>query len=68
MALPLQDRSSHSLYPRPYRWLGGDAIGSVQSASDVREGISYRPLTLSSEALEAQRRQQQQMQMHAPKL
>ena len=34
MKLPLVDRSLE-LYPRPYRWLGGDAIGKPQSASDA---------------------------------
>ena len=34
MKLPLVDRSLE-LYPRPFRWLGGDAIGKPQSASDA---------------------------------
>ena len=32
--LPLEDRSM-SLYPRPYRWLGGDVSGRPQSAADA---------------------------------
>ena len=32
--LPLKDRSL-TLFPRPYRWLGGDATGSVQSVEDA---------------------------------
>lgn len=32
--LPLKDRSL-ALYPRPYRWLGGDPTGSPQSATDA---------------------------------
>jgi len=32
--LPLQNRT-HVLYPRPYRWLGGDATGNPQSIVDV---------------------------------
>ena len=32
--LPLQDRSQ-SLLPSPYRWLGGDATGNPQSASEA---------------------------------
>lgn len=35
--LPLQDRSL-SLYPRPYRWLGGDATGQSQSAAEAKGG------------------------------
>ncbi|MSS73472.1 MAG: Gfo/Idh/MocA family oxidoreductase [Candidatus Latescibacteria bacterium] len=35
--LPLQDRSL-SLYPRPYRWLGGDATGQPQSAAEAKGG------------------------------
>ena len=32
--LPLEDRSL-TLYPAPYRWLGGDAAGSPQSAAEA---------------------------------
>ncbi len=32
--LPLEDRSM-ALYPRPYRWLGGDVSGRPQSASEA---------------------------------
>ena len=32
--LPLEDRSLE-LYPRPYRWLGGDAVGSPQSDEEA---------------------------------
>ena len=32
--LPLEDRSL-ALYPRPYRWLGGDATGRSQSADEA---------------------------------
>ena len=32
--LPLEDRSL-SLYPRPYRWLGGDATGNPQSLEEA---------------------------------
>ena len=32
--LPLEDRSL-ALYPRPYRWLGGDPTGRSQSAADA---------------------------------
>ena len=32
--LPLEDRSL-TLYPRPYRWLGGDATGKPQSATEA---------------------------------
>ena len=32
--LPLKDRSL-SLYPRPYRWLGGDETGRYQTAEEV---------------------------------
>jgi len=35
VALPLADRSL-SLYPRPYRWLGGDATGQRQSLEEAR--------------------------------
>jgi hypothetical protein len=45
VALPLADRAGDPLYPRPYRWSGGDAIGSVQSAADAVAGVTYRPLT-----------------------
>ena len=34
--LPLQDRSL-TLYPVPYRWLGGDAAGNPQSAAEAGE-------------------------------
>ena len=33
--LPLEDRSL-ALYPRPYRWLGGDATGRPQSVEEAR--------------------------------
>lgn len=33
--LPLEDRSL-TLYPSPYRWLGGDATGLPQSAAEAR--------------------------------
>ena len=33
--LPLEDRSL-ALYPRPYRWLGGDATGKPQSAAEAK--------------------------------
>ena len=33
--LPLEDRSL-ALYPRPYRWLGGDATGRPQSAAEAK--------------------------------
>ena len=33
--LPLEDRSL-TLYPRPYRWLGGDATGSPQSLEEAK--------------------------------
>ena len=36
--LPLQDRSL-ALYPRPYRWLGGDATENPQSTDDAAGGI-----------------------------
>ena len=32
--LPLEDRSL-ALYPRPYRWLGGDATGNPQSGEEA---------------------------------
>ena len=32
--LPLEDRSL-VLYPRPYRWLGGDATGKIQSEEEA---------------------------------
>lgn len=35
VALPLQDRSL-TLYPRAYRWLGGDRSGSPQSVEEAR--------------------------------
>ena len=34
LSLPLEDRSL-TLYPRPYRWLGGDQDGSPQSPQEV---------------------------------
>ena len=37
LKLPLEDRSL-TLYPRAYRWLGGDQSGSVQS---YREALDY---------------------------
>ena len=33
--LPLEDRSL-ALYPRPYRWLGGDATGKPQSIEEAK--------------------------------
>ena len=33
--LPLEDRAL-TLYPRPYRWLGGDATGKPQSPEEAR--------------------------------
>lgn len=36
LALPLQDRSL-TLYPRPYRWLGGDQSGRSQSVEEARD-------------------------------
>ena len=35
VTLPLKDRSL-ALYPRPYRWLGGDATGKPQSIEEVK--------------------------------
>ena len=35
MRLPLADRRSSPIYPRGYRWGGGDSIGSVQSPEEV---------------------------------
>jgi hypothetical protein len=32
--LPLEDRSL-MLYPRPYRWLGGDATGLIQNPEEA---------------------------------
>ena len=57
LSLPLRDRASDPLYPRPYRWLGGDASppqadgttgeATPQSADDVAEreipGYGERP-------------------------
>ena len=37
LKLPLQDRSL-TLYPRPYRWLGGDHDDLVQTAEEALEG------------------------------
>ena len=34
VSLPLEDRSL-TLYPRPYRWLGGDVTGRVQSSEEA---------------------------------
>jgi hypothetical protein len=34
LSLPLADRSL-TLMPSPYRWLGGDAVGSPQSAEEA---------------------------------
>lgn len=34
VSLPLRDRSL-TLMPSPYRWLGGDAVGNPQSATDA---------------------------------
>ena len=36
--LPLADRS-HSLLPRPYRWIGGDETGRYQSVDEARQEI-----------------------------
>ena len=36
LALPLEDRSL-ALYPRAYRWLGGDASGLPQTIAEARE-------------------------------
>jgi len=35
LALPLKDRSL-TLYPRPYRWLGGDQSGLPQSVDEAQ--------------------------------
>jgi hypothetical protein len=35
--LPLADRTSRPVYPRGYRWGGGDSVGSAQSAAEVEE-------------------------------
>jgi len=37
--LPLQDRSL-SLYPRPYRWIGGDETGRYQSADEAKTSLT----------------------------
>jgi hypothetical protein len=37
MALPLEDRVGSPVYPRGYRWGGGDSVGSVQSSTAVLE-------------------------------
>ncbi len=37
LKLPLEDRSL-ALYPRPYRWLGGDASGRPQPVEEARSG------------------------------
>ena len=39
--LPLQDRSL-SLYPRPYRWLGGDETGRYQSADEAKMPLTKK--------------------------
>ena len=55
--LPLADRVGNPLYPRPYRWVGGDAVGSVQDPDDARAGVNYRPLlTPAREIQERQRK------------
>ena len=36
LKLPLEDRSL-TLYPRAYRWLGGDQSGRVQTAQEALE-------------------------------
>lgn len=36
--LPLEDRSL-TLYPRPYRWLGGDVTGRPQTVEEARTGV-----------------------------
>ena len=36
--LPLENRS-HSLLPRPYRWIGGDETGRYQSVDEARKEI-----------------------------
>ena len=41
LKLPLEDRS-FTLYPRPYRWLGGDQSGRVQTKEEALEGILFR--------------------------
>ena len=37
LTLPLADRTSNPIYPRGYRWGGGDSIGSIQSVAEVSE-------------------------------
>jgi predicted dehydrogenase len=37
MVLPLTDRVCSPVYPRGYRWGGGDSVGSAQSATEVLE-------------------------------
>jgi predicted dehydrogenase len=37
LSLPLVDRTSRPVYPRGYRWGGGDSVGSAQSAAEVEE-------------------------------
>ena len=37
LELPLEDRSL-ALYPREYRWLGGDQSGRIQSSQEALEG------------------------------
>ena len=39
--LPLEDRSL-TLYPRAYRWLGGDQSGRSQTAEEALEGRLFR--------------------------
>ena len=38
LSLPLEDRSL-ALYPRPYRWVGGDESGRPQPVREARTGI-----------------------------
>lgn len=38
VSLPLEDRSL-ALYPRPYRWVGGDESGRPQPAREARTGV-----------------------------
>jgi len=37
VSLPLLDRRVDPVYPRGYRWGGGDSVGSVQTAEEVAE-------------------------------
>ena len=42
MRLPLEDRRSCPIYPRGYRWGGGDSVGTVQPPSSVSaQGGAY---------------------------